>query len=431
VPFVSAQPASGFEPEKNAASADGDLQAGFHHVKDRQRDEALDVRSVHEEIVDERAQLAHSPRHEHDGVVLLAGEAVALLYRGALLEPPPQRRVLLGRLLLERQEHEGEHELAESCGVQDGSLALDQTGTLEAAEAALDRARRETDLLAELEQGLGAVTLQQLEQPAIDVIERDRPHATILRLDRKIRKRQVVTCAYRRLRGHGRIGHAKMSTERPPNNDNEVLPPRSHRESEQWVEELHPGHPRRDQTVAKLHEVLLRVAFHELSRRRGQLRSIRGPEFDDLAHQAANDALMNVLAKLDQFRGLSRFTTWAYKFVMFEVSGKVARHTWRRQPPSREEPVFERMADVLALRPGDRLERREQLEALSAAIGELTERQREVFVAIALNEVPIDVVAVRLGSNRNAIYKNLFDARRHLRASLAAAGHPLYEADAA
>jgi hypothetical protein len=88
--------------------------------------------------------------------------------------------------------------------------------------------------------------------------------------------------------------------------------------------------------VAKLHDVLLRVAFHELSRRRGQLRSITGPEFDDLAHQAADDALMNILAKLEEFRGLSRFTTWAYKFVMFEVSGKVARHAWRRQPPSRE-----------------------------------------------------------------------------------------------
>jgi RNA polymerase sigma-70 factor, ECF subfamily len=412
--------------------ADGDLEAGLHHVEDWHRDEALDVRCVHEEVVDERSQLVHSPRNEHDGVVVLAGEAVALLHRGGLVQPPPQLRVLAGRLPLERDEHPCEHVLADSRGVQDSRLTLDQICAFEAAEAALDRARRESDLLAKVEQGLGAVTLQQLEQPAIDVIERDRPHATILRLDRQIRKRQAVTCAYGRLKGNDRIGHAlKMSTELPPSNDNEVLRMRSRRESERWVDELRPGHPRRHQTVAKLHDVLLRVAFHELARRRGQLRSISGPEFDDLAHQAANDALMNVLARLDDFRGLSRFTTWAYKFVMFEVSGKLARHTWRRQPPSREGPVFERMPDVLALRPGDRLDRREQLKALSVAIRELTERQREVFVAIALNEVPIDVVAVRLGTNRNAIYKNLFDARRTLRASLAAAGHPLYEADAA
>ena len=70
---------------------------------------------------------------------------------------------------------------------------------------------------------------------------------------------------------------------------------------------------------------------------------------------------------------------------------------------------------------------REQLKALSAAIGELTERQREVFVAIALNDVPIDVHAMQLGANRNAIYKNLFDARRNLRARMAAVGHPVPE----
>ena len=140
---------------------------------------------------------------------------------------------------------------------------------------------------------------------------------------------------------------------------------------------------------------------------------------------------MNILARLDEFQGLSRFTTWAYKFVMFEVSAKVARHAWRRQPPSREELALERLPDALAPRPGDRLERQEQLKALSAAIGELTDRQREVFVAIALNDVPIDVLAMQLGTNRNAIYKNLFDARRNLRARMAAAGHPVLEADAA
>ena len=200
-------------------------------------------------------------------------------------------------------------------------------------------------------------------------------------------------------------------------------------DSKRWVEHLRPGHPRRDQALAKLHEVLLRVAHHELSRRRGQLAQVSGREFDDLAQQAADDALMNVLARLDDFRGLSRFTTWAYKFAMFEVSGKVARHAWQRQPPSANELTFERLPDSLATRPGDQLEQREQLEALSAAIGGLTERQREVFVAIALNDVPIDVLALKLDTNRNAIYKNLFDAKRNLRASLAAAGHPVAEED--
>jgi RNA polymerase sigma-70 factor (ECF subfamily) len=171
--------------------------------------------------------------------------------------------------------------------------------------------------------------------------------------------------------------------------------------------------------------VLRRVALYELSRRRRQLWSISGPEFDDLAQQAADDALVRVLDRLDEFRGLSRFTTWAYKFVMFEVSAKVSRHAWLRQPPGVGEIAWHRLPDPRGLRPEDWLEQRARLDALSRAIGELTERQRDVFVAVALNEVPIDVMAVKLGTNRNAVYKNLFDARRRLRAAMADAGHPL------
>jgi RNA polymerase sigma-70 factor, ECF subfamily len=233
--------------------------------------------------------------------------------------------------------------------------------------------------------------------------------------------------------GSRRPHHADRtpSTEPASTSGNNVVCMEWRRQSEHWVEQLRPGHPRRDLTVAKLHAVLLRVAFHELARRLGQRQSISGPEFDDLAHQAADDALINVLDRLDDFRGRSRFTTWAYKFVMFEVSAKAARHAWRRQPPHAPDPGVEWLPDSLALRPGERLEQQEQLEALAAAIGELNERQREVFVAIALNDVPIDVLAIRLGTNRNAIYKNLFDARRNLRARMAAAGHPVPERDAA
>lgn len=194
-------------------------------------------------------------------------------------------------------------------------------------------------------------------------------------------------------------------------------------ESRLWVEQLRSGHPRHEEAVERLHGVLVRVAFDELSRRRGQLGSIAGPEYDDLAQHAADGALTNILRKLDEFRGLSRFTTWAFRFVVFEVASKVARDAWRRQPPSRDELAWDGLPDWLTPRPGERLEQREQLEALSAAIGELSDRQREVFVAIALHDVPIDVLALQLDSNRAATYQNLFDARRTLRKGLAAAGH--------
>jgi RNA polymerase sigma-70 factor, ECF subfamily len=200
-------------------------------------------------------------------------------------------------------------------------------------------------------------------------------------------------------------------------------------ESIRWLEGLREAGAPHDKTLAELHARLLRVARHELGRRRHALGSISGPELDDVAQQSADDALLKITANLDGFRGASRFTTWAYKFVIFEVSGKVARHAWRRHPPD-EEPAWEHLPDPLAPRPADTAVQREQLTVLASALNtQLTVRQREVFVAVALNDASIDVLAVKLGSNRNAVYKNLFDARRKLRRCLATAGHPLTAAE--
>jgi RNA polymerase sigma-70 factor (ECF subfamily) len=202
--------------------------------------------------------------------------------------------------------------------------------------------------------------------------------------------------------------------------------------SRRWVEQLHADHPRHQQTAARLHDILRRAALHELHRRRANLRALAGPELDDVAQQCADDALVNILNRIDDFKGLSRFTTWAYKFVIFEVSSKLARHAWQRHPPGRQDLELAELPDTLAPRPSEQAERREQLVVLKQAIEEhLTPRQREVFVAIALNDIAIDALALELGSNRNAIYKNLFDARRKLRESLAAAGHPLTDEEAA
>jgi RNA polymerase sigma-70 factor (ECF subfamily) len=222
-----------------------------------------------------------------------------------------------------------------------------------------------------------------------------------------------------------------VSVERPLAGTAERRLPPGDPVSRRWVEQLRPEHPCHDEALGRLHDLLRRVALFELRRRRGQLPGLMGRELDDVAQQAADDALVKILAKLDDFRGLSRFTTWAYKFAIFEASSKLARHAWQRHAaPSREEPDLSELPDTLASRPSEQAERREQLTALRSAIEtELTPRQREVFVAIALNDVPIDVLALELDSNRNAIYKNLFDARRRLRDSLAAAGYPLATAE--
>ena len=201
-------------------------------------------------------------------------------------------------------------------------------------------------------------------------------------------------------------------------------------ESRLWVQQLRSGQPRHEEAVGKLRGVLVLVALDELSRRRAQLGAIGGPEHDDRAQQAADAAVRNILRELDEFRGLGPFSTWAFRFVISEVAATVAREVWRRTPPSRDELAWHELPDWLAPRAGESLEEREQLATLSAAIGELSDRQREVFVAIALNDVPIDVLALQLDSNRPETYQALFDARRTLRQGLAAAGHPVAEESA-
>lgn len=193
--------------------------------------------------------------------------------------------------------------------------------------------------------------------------------------------------------------------------------------SQAWVDGLQATGATHDRCVAQLHALLLRVARHEARRKVTSVR-LEGQELDDVVNQVADDALMAIKSKVGEFRGESRFTTWAYRFVVYEVSTKIGRHCWRNRPDSLDADAWERIPDSLAASPHLASEQRESLSVLRAAIeNDLTDLQRRVFVAIALNDVPMDAFARELGSNRNAIYKTLFDARRKLRACLAAAGH--------
>jgi RNA polymerase sigma-70 factor (ECF subfamily) len=190
-----------------------------------------------------------------------------------------------------------------------------------------------------------------------------------------------------------------------------------------WVEALTAEGAERDDALAELHDLLLRATRFELNRRRAALSHVRGEELDDLAVQAANDAMVALLAKLDSYRGASRFTTWAYKFALLEAGVKVRRRAWQGREVVLEPEAWPTFADEGASVEQGR-EAAELLSALQQAVREeLTEHQREVFTALALNEVPIDVLAERLDATRGALYKTLHDARRKLRAQLEAAGH--------
>jgi RNA polymerase sigma-70 factor (ECF subfamily) len=150
---------------------------------------------------------------------------------------------------------------------------------------------------------------------------------------------------------------------------------------------------------------------------------LRGDDLDDIALQSADDALVAVLAKLDDFRGRSRFTTWAYKFALLEAAVKLRRHAWQGREIPLEPERWPQLGDRRPS-PEANVEQSELLEAVQRGIAdELTPHQREVLVALALNEVPIDVLAERLGTTRGALYKTLHDARQKLRRALEADGY--------
>jgi RNA polymerase sigma-70 factor (ECF subfamily) len=145
---------------------------------------------------------------------------------------------------------------------------------------------------------------------------------------------------------------------------------------------------------------------------------------DDLAHQAAADAVLLIADRIDEFRGESRFTTWAYKFVVFEVSTKLGRHFWKHRGVASAGVEWDRLPDRLGTRPADAAELQDLIAAVRAAAETcLTPRQREVFVAIVVEGIPLDALVTRLGSTRNAIYKVMFDARQKLHKELVNGGY--------
>ena len=214
-----------------------------------------------------------------------------------------------------------------------------------------------------------------------------------------------------------------MPSAKPATGADACIPAGLDPDSTVWLRVLTGTGPEREAGLARLHDMLVRIAMTEL-RRRSAVHRIAGPELDDLAYQAAADALLAITGKLGQFRGESRFTTWAYKFVIFEVSAKLGRHFWRTPGVRLDAQDWERLPDRFGFQPAQEAEWRDLLAAVGTAVEEeLTERQRQVFVAIVVAGVPLDALVAELGSSRGAIYKTMFDARRKLRAALVANGY--------
>jgi RNA polymerase sigma-70 factor (ECF subfamily) len=180
--------------------------------------------------------------------------------------------------------------------------------------------------------------------------------------------------------------------------------------------------PRYEQACTQLYELLVRIAVGEVFRR-GPRYGIAGPELSDLAHQAAADALMRITRKIQEFRGDARFTTWAFRFVVLEVSSKLSRHFWRVPHARLDLGEGMQVPDRSGSDPVSHYQARELVEAACDAVETaLSARQRRVFTAV-VNGIALETLARELETNRNALYKTMFDVRKKLRAQLIAGGH--------
>ena len=196
-------------------------------------------------------------------------------------------------------------------------------------------------------------------------------------------------------------------------------------ESRAWLAQLHADGWVREAAIERLHALLLSEAGYEIRRRSLTLAHPSGRDLDDLALQAADDALVAILRKLDQFRGDALFTTWARRFAALEVPGEIRRRLGHAHETPTDADHFppERADDD---DPHERSEGNELARTLAHLIAvELTAHQREVLLALTVEEVSVKNLAKRLDSTPGALYKTLHDARRKLKQHLAKAptGH--------
>jgi RNA polymerase sigma-70 factor, ECF subfamily len=202
-------------------------------------------------------------------------------------------------------------------------------------------------------------------------------------------------------------------------------------ESRAWVDGLRShGTATRDFT-ARLQGLLERAAHHEATRR-SEFAVLPDVAVDQIAQPAAAAALSAIIADLDGYRGESRFTTWASKFAIIQVSASIGHALRGARTMPFDRANWNSLPDRLGLRPDKQADWGELLAALYRAVdATLSDQQRTAFVCIALSDVQADTLAAELGSDRNALYKALFEARRRLRGSLTAdgyIGHPSFDA---
>ncbi|MEO7422302.1 MAG: sigma-70 family RNA polymerase sigma factor [Ornithinibacter sp.] len=173
--------------------------------------------------------------------------------------------------------------------------------------------------------------------------------------------------------------------------------------------------------MRRLHALMVRAAAHQVWRMRSALPDPSPHAVDDLANQAADEAMTALLGKLHTFEGRSRFSTWAFKFAILHRATEVRRIQWQHREVELRDLDLEAPTNSA---PDKAAEAHDLGSALVRAMRTtLTPHQRRVAIALLIDGVPIDVLADRLGSSRGALYKTVHDVRVRLRAELVTTGH--------
>jgi RNA polymerase sigma-70 factor (ECF subfamily) len=204
---------------------------------------------------------------------------------------------------------------------------------------------------------------------------------------------------------------------------------RDARDNAMWLKDLRSGEEQRDEALGDLRAMLLRVLPQGLAR----WLPPENPEFASLLEDTAQETLLRVMNGLDSFEGRSQFTTWAYKIAVRVALNELRRRKWRDvsldglEAPDSEgaSPREFRSQDAS---PESIVERADVVQRVQRILAEeLSERQRAAMMAINVEGVPMEEVARRLKTNRNALYKLLHDARVRLKERLEAEGLPPME----
>ncbi len=202
------------------------------------------------------------------------------------------------------------------------------------------------------------------------------------------------------------------------------------RSNDEWIAALqNTGDAAQSEALADLRLRLRRSIYFYLSQDRSDLRGMAAQELAQMAEDLAQDATLRVMDNLANFRGESRFTTWATKVAIRLAISDLRRA--RYKDFSLDEltadgdllPLTTRLGSAASPTPEKVAERDDVMEKIELALQEaLTERQYQALVAVALKGIPMDVLAERMGSNRNALYKLIHDARRKLKTHLESQG---------